>query len=185
MRSAFYWCEALTDVKFGNKLNRIEEGAFCKCRSLERITIPIKDGLIAFDDTFVGCVALKHVDLVEGALHDTIAALHLGEWRDDMDEEIDSINQILPTTPAGSWHHDNGGKARVIRGWIASVLNNFIHYKAEHQHTLNAAATTLELILPTDLLMTKVLPFLKLPSHMFEEEEEDEDEGELNEDYFA
>ena len=73
----------------------------------------------------------------------------------------------------------------MIRGWIASVLNNFIHYKAEHQHTLNEAATTLELILPTDLLMTKVLPFLKLPSHVFEEEEEDEDEGELNEDYFA
>ena len=167
MRNAFYWCEALTDVKFGNKLNRIEELVFCKCRSLERITIPIKNGLIAFDDVFVGCVALKHVDLVEGALHDTIAALHLGEWRDDMDEEIDSINQILPTTSAGSWRTDIGGKAQVIRGWIASVLNNIIHYRAEHQRILNEAATTLELILPTDLVMTKVLPFLKLPSHTF------------------
>ena len=58
---------------------------------------------------------MKHVDLVEGEVHETIAALQLKEYRNDMSEVIDSINQILPTTttttttPAGSgWEDDVG-----------------------------------------------------------------------------
>ena len=42
---ALHECKALTDVKFGNKLERIEGGAFDFCESLERITIPLKDGM--------------------------------------------------------------------------------------------------------------------------------------------
>ena len=98
---AFEHCGDLTDVKFGNKLERIEDRAFVGCPSLERITIPLKDGLITGDDAFQGCEDLKRVDLIEGALHETIAALLKEEWRNDMEAEIDSINQTLPNTDAG------------------------------------------------------------------------------------
>ena len=63
------------------------------------------------EDDVSGEANLKHVDLVEGEIHETIAALQLKEWRNDMSEVIDSINQILPTTttPAGSgWEDDVG-----------------------------------------------------------------------------
>ena len=181
---AFLGCEALTDVKFGSKLERIGEIAFFGCPSLERITIPLKDGMMNDDNLFTRCENLKHVDLVEGEVHETIAALQLEEWRIDMNEEIVSINQILPTTPAGNdvYEGDDGGKARVIRTWIRSVLGKIIHYKLEHQRYLNEEiATTLSAALPRDIVMNNILPFLELPSHTFElvdhEEEEDEDDS--------
>eukprot|EP00985_Skeletonema_marinoi_P029537 scaffold28122_cov126-Skeletonema_marinoi.AAC.4 len=174
--SAFYYCLALTDVKFGSKLERIKSGAFMDCPALERITIPLKDGLMNDDDIFTACDNLKHVDLVEGELHETVADLQLEEWRNDMNEEIDSINQILPTAYAGSgWEDDDGGKARAIRIWIRSVLRKIIHYKVEHQRLLDEAATSLQLALPQDIVMNNVLPFLELPSYSFEvEDHEDE-----------
>eukprot|EP00984_Skeletonema_dohrnii_P014587 scaffold6144_cov142-Skeletonema_dohrnii-CCMP3373.AAC.3 len=171
---AFHTCEALTDVKFGSELERIENLAFVGCPSLERITIKMKDGIIATDDIlFYRCENLKHVDLVEGELHETIAALQLEEWRNDMYEEIVSINQILPTVDAGDvdyYDNDNeGGKARAIRTWIRSVLGKIIHYKAEHQRLLDeGVVTTLQLALPIDIVMNNVLPFLELPSYTFE-----------------
>jgi len=173
---AFQRCSALTDVKFGKELETIGYGAFNNCTSLQRITIPLKDNMITEDNTFQECENLKHVDLVEGQIHETIAALQLEEWRNDMNEEIDSINQILPTAPGGvSYyeisHHDDGGKARAIRTWIRSVLRKIIHYKAEHQRIVGEAATYLQLALPNDIVMKNVLPFLELPSYTFEGEE--------------
>eukprot|EP00984_Skeletonema_dohrnii_P012628 scaffold5150_cov150-Skeletonema_dohrnii-CCMP3373.AAC.2 len=178
----FWGCEALTDVKFGSKLERIKEGAFVNCPFLERITIPLKDGIVADDDIFRACDNLKHVDLVEGPVHATIAALQLEEWRNDMYGEINSINQILPTTPAGEGYFDQGGKARAIRTWIRSVLGKIIHYKAEHQRLLNEqVATTLGLALSQDIVMNNVLPFLELPSYTFEvgDHEEGEEQDDL------
>eukprot|EP00984_Skeletonema_dohrnii_P002002 scaffold667_cov103-Skeletonema_dohrnii-CCMP3373.AAC.14 len=70
---AFDECTALTNVKFGDKLESIRRGAFDGCTSLERITIPLKDDTITDDNTFQGCDNLKHVDLVEGEVHETIA----------------------------------------------------------------------------------------------------------------
>jgi len=43
---AFCCCMALTDLKFGSMLERMGLGAFTNCTSLERITIPLKDGMI-------------------------------------------------------------------------------------------------------------------------------------------
>ena len=177
--NAFANCPALTDVKFGSKLDTIEVGAFVNCTSLERITIPLKDGLITHDSIFALCENLKHVDLVEGELHETVAALQLEEWRNDMYEEIDSINQILPTVDAGGFGRDagvfdegvfdEGGKAQAIRTWIRSVIGKIIHYQAEHQRLLDEeVATTLQLALPRDIVMNNVLPFLELPSYTFE-----------------
>ncbi|KAK1734891.1 hypothetical protein QTG54_014351 [Skeletonema marinoi] len=164
---AFIFCYALTEVKFGDQLERIENLAFKGCRSLERITLPLKDGLITRDDIFQGCKNLEHVDPV-GGIHETVAALQLEEWRNDMDDEIDSINQILPNAPAGTDSY-MGEKAMVIRMWIRSVLRKIIHYKAQHHRLLDEAATTLELAsLPKDIVIESVLPFLELPSYTFE-----------------
>ncbi len=177
---AFAGCDALSDAQFGNRLERIEELVFCNCKSLERITIPLKDGMIMSDDIFSGCVKMKQVDLVEGVqLHETIAALHLEEWRIDMFEEIDSINEILPNTDAGGWDSnrfdwDGGEEVLVIRRWIRAVLRKIILYKAEHQRILDEAATTLfGLALPRDIVMNSVLSFLAfaLPSYTFEGED--------------
>jgi hypothetical protein len=79
---------------------------------LERIAIPLNhiiDDEASYHDVFHRCDNLKHVDLV-GGVHETIAALHLEDWRFYMNKEIDAINQILLKHPlAGTriW----GGKA--------------------------------------------------------------------------
>eukprot|EP00985_Skeletonema_marinoi_P025638 scaffold18984_cov211-Skeletonema_marinoi.AAC.6 len=92
-----------------------------------------------------------------------------------MNEEIDSISQILPTTPAGGgWDadvgdFDVGGKAQAVRTWIRSVLRKIVHYQAEHQRLLDEEVeTTLQLALPQDIVMNNVLPFVYLPSCTFE-----------------
>ena len=154
---AFSNCAALTNIKFGDKLERIEQRAFVDCTSLERITLPLKDGMITDDDTFQGCKKLVHVDLVEGeVLRDTIDALLLEEWRNDMKDNLDAINQSLPTARAGGFLSsagvwDAGEKAQAVQLWIRSVLHKIIHYKAQHQCSLNKAATTLQLDLPNDI----------------------------------
>ena len=71
---AFNGCRNLTNVKFGKDLESVGGLAFLCCRSLERIALKLKDGMIAFDDTFQYCKKLNHVDLVEGTtLSETIA----------------------------------------------------------------------------------------------------------------
>ena len=164
----------LTDVKFSSRLERIGGAAFGHC-SFERITLPLKDGMITANDIFTGCFELKHLDLIEGAiLNDTIAALLFEEWKNDMNEEIDSINQILPNLRAGDIKYGGGEKTWVIRMWMRSVLGKIVHYKAEHQRILDEAATTLHHVLPNDIVLDSILSFLELPSYTFEGEEEEE-----------
>jgi hypothetical protein len=183
---AFSECEALTDVTFGDKLERIKGRAFYDCESLERIAIPLSSRIIDDDDdddyyygdVFPGCENLKHVDLV-GGVHETIAALPVDEWRNDMNAAIDAINQILPNTPAGSCDEENddddeGEEGRAVKRWIISVLRKIVDYKQQHYNMLTKATTTLveELaLLPQDIAINNVLPFLELPSFTFEVEE--------------
>ena len=169
---AFARCNALSSVKFGSKLERIEQVAFRDCPTLERITIPLKDGMITADGIFTECERLKRVDLVDGAeLHETIAALHFEEWRNDMNGEITSIHHILPNADAGRCDEAigffDGEKAQVIRRWLRSVLDKILRYKAEHQGILDEAASTLVLASPRDIVRNNVLPFLELPPHRF------------------
>ena len=170
--SVFAECKALTDVKLGNKLEFCGRKVFKNCPSLERITIPLKK-LIMTDNTFQGCVALEYVDLVEEVLlQEIIAALHLEEWRHDMNEEVDSIHLILPAASDGGWDANidieyEGEKTTTIRRWISSVLGKIDHYKAEHQCLLDEAATTFQLTLPAEIVRDNVLAFLALPSHTF------------------
>ena len=189
--SAISNCHALVDAKFGRNLETIERGTFYGCTSLERITIPLKNGVISAnaDNVFTLCEKLEHVDLVEAeVLQKTVAALQLEEWRNDMNEVIDSINRILPDARAGhysDYDDDNyrevytGKKARVIRRWIRSVLRKVVRYKAKHQHVLDGAATRLQLALPQDIVINSVLPFLRLPSYSFDGEEEYSAEGRI------
>ena len=73
-------------------------------------------------------------------------------------------------------------KAREIRRWIRSVLVKIIHYKAEHSRLIDEeVATRLKLILPQDIVMNNVLPFLALPSHTFQVEDGKDHEGEGSE----
>ena len=110
-----------------------------------------------------------------------------------MNEGIDSIKRILPTTPAGYLDHyvgpfnydyvegDDGEKAQAIQRWIRSVLDKIIHYKEVHQRLLNEAAATLKLVLPQDITINNVLPFLELPPNTFEAEDQEMEDDE--EDY--
>ena len=174
--AAFHGCFALVDAKFGGKLERIGARVFGYCTTLERLTIPLKDGIIITEDNaFYGCRKLKEVDL-ERALHETMAGLLLyEEWRNDLSEEIDSINQILPNASAGKWDCDSnslesGEKAQAIRRWIKSVHGKIDHYKARHQQVMDVAAATLQLDLPHDIVRSNIFPFLALPSHILDGE---------------
>ncbi len=107
---------------------------------------------------------MKHVDLVEGVeLDETVAALHIERWREDMYAALSSINQMLPHADDGLWGND-GEKALVIRRWIRSVLDRMIHYKAEHDRVLDEAGSTLQLALAREMVMKHILSFLALPS---------------------
>ena len=166
---AFRDCKNLTSVIFGKDLESIRADAFHNCHSLERITLPLKNGMMTGHNIFQGCVKLNHIDLV-GGVHETIAALQLKEWRNDMNEEIGAINRILPNTRAGNTVDDLGGKVEAIRAWIRPVLHKIIHYKAEHQRILGEAASTLQSALPNDIVLKNVLAFLELPSYTFDGE---------------
>ena len=165
---AFDDCRHLTNVNFGKDLESIGRWAFTGCRSLERIALPLKDGIISHDNTFQRCSKLNNVDLV-GGVHETIAAFLMEEWKDDAKGKIDSISQILPNTPVG--YRGVGGKAKAIRRWIRSVLRKYTHYEAEHRRCVNEAAAILQSALPNDILHKNILPFLELPTHTFEGED--------------
>ena len=110
------------------------------------------------------------MDLVEGGVvNETIAALQMEEWKNDMNNEIDAINQSLACAPTGNEVNDEG-KARAIRTWIRSVLGKIVHYKAEHNRILNEAAAALQPALPNDIVLKNIFPFIELPSFTFEGE---------------
>ena len=130
--------------------------------------MPLKDGLNTLLFLFKGCHDLNHVDLAEEALlHELTAALHLENWKNDIKEEIDSINRILPETPAGDVDDEFAisPKARAIKRWIRSLLSKLVHYKAEHQRLLGEMETSLQLALPREIVMNNIIPFLELPPH--------------------
>ena len=181
-KRAFSYCRELTDVEFGEGLMTLHEGAFCGCSKLKRISLPLKGGMIE-DNVFLYCSKLETVDLV-GGIHQTVASLHLESWRNEMTDEINRINQTLPTAYYFC-------KTPQIRQWMVSVINLLDHYKAEHHNILKEATTLLELALwkanldenegdevakeqwqrarkelrvtsGADIVIKNVLPFLKL-----------------------
>jgi hypothetical protein len=109
-------------------LERIDNGAFIDCPSLRRIFIPLKDNLLDDEDVedhggFYKCDALSQVHLI-GGIHKTVSSLLLDSWKNEMKDEIDIINQVLP-------YYDDD-KTPAIRQWIRSVLQRIEHFKREH-----------------------------------------------------
>lgn len=181
-RYAFWRCFALRWANFGSELERIDKCVFYACTSLRIITLPLKDDVLTSDDIFTRCENLEHVDLVKG-VHQTVAALLLEEWKTVVYKDIALINQILLNLPNGSHlYRDDGKKSQTIQFWIRSLLLQMNKYKAEHRSYLNEAAATLDLALTKDILFNNVLPFLELPSHIFDggEDEEEEDSNDID-----
>ena len=137
-RLAFSNCRQLTDLDLPEGLETIEEHAFSKCQRLGRISIPLKDNMVGVD-VFWRCFNLRAVDLV-GGIHNTVASLHLESWRNEMKEEINRINQVLPNTSAAE-------KTAVTQQWIRAVTRRLNHYSAEHRSLVKEATTLLELAL--------------------------------------
>ena len=142
---SFSHCNQLTDVEFGINLERIGFNSFYNCPNLQRIAIPLKDGILPFDsiinryNQFDQCGNLTRVDIVgaEG-IHKTISSLLLESWKDEMNEEIDRISRELPSIR----QHDKGD---AIRLWIRSVIDRMEQFKAEHDRLLKEHMTQLEL----------------------------------------
>ncbi len=134
------------EAEFGEDLETIGSGAFNSV-PLRRIAIPLKDEMFQLNDwsgtytQFFECFILAKVDLV-GGIHNTVASLPFESWRNEMNDEIQRIHQILPGTT-----QCRNSKANVIRQWIRSVIRKIDHYKAEHRAILKEATTSLELAL--------------------------------------
>ncbi len=137
---AFQGCTALTGAVFGKDLEEIEGSAFHECTALRRIVIPLKHDLIIYWNAFNKCENLSRVDTLVGGIHNTISSLHMKSWRDELNAEIDSINQILPGISAND-------KGEAIRQWMRSLFQKIEHYKTEHHIVLKEAMTLLELAL--------------------------------------
>ena len=139
---AFAGCEQLTYVKLSGDLETIGHGAFYNC-PLRRIALPLKDDM--FDEVdndqhaFHDCDNLSQVELI-GGVHKTVSSLLLESWRNEMKDEIDRINQVLPNTATEE-------KTRGIQDWMERVLERIEHYKSEHYALLKEFTTLLELAL--------------------------------------
>ena len=136
---AFAWCRQLTDLECTETLEALHTGAFECCFKLERIALPLLKGDMVEGSVFYGCDNLIAVDLV-GGIHQTVASLHMESWRNEMTNEINRINQVLPTTTSGR-------KSAAVQQWMESVINHLDRYKAEHKAILKEATTLLELAL--------------------------------------
>eukprot|EP00986_Skeletonema_menzelii_P010979 scaffold5509_cov152-Skeletonema_menzelii.AAC.2 len=136
-KGAFYGCAKLSDVECGEELETLQAGAFDYCPKLKRIALPLKDIMIE-RDVFNYCPMLTTVDMV-GGIHNTVASLHLESWRNEMMDEINRINQVLPTI--------TGDKTPKIQQWMESIICRLDHHKAEHNRLLKEATTLLELAL--------------------------------------
>eukprot|EP00986_Skeletonema_menzelii_P001710 scaffold468_cov133-Skeletonema_menzelii.AAC.2 len=137
-RAAFANCYELSDVECGEPLETLQRGAFDNCRKLKRIALPLKDNMIE-NNVFVQCPELTTVDLV-GGIHNTVASLHLESWRSEMTDEINRMNQTLPTIRTGD-------KTQAIRQWMESASHRLDCYKTERHKLLKEATTLLELAL--------------------------------------
>eukprot|EP00986_Skeletonema_menzelii_P010206 scaffold4897_cov154-Skeletonema_menzelii.AAC.1 len=135
---AFAHCYELSDVEFGEPLETLQRGVFLHCPKLKRIALPLKDNMIE-RFAFNFCPGLTAVDLV-GVIHNTVASLHMESWRSEMSNEINRINQVLPTIRKGE-------KTQAIQQWMESAFRRLDHYKWEHRRLLKEATTMLELAL--------------------------------------
>jgi hypothetical protein len=148
---AFWGCRQLTEVELLSKdLEGIGGAALAYCPRLRRVAFPLKDNLLGNNYVFSVCKELSVVDLV-GGIHKTVSSLLLESWRNEMNNEIDRINQVLPSFEpcelAQSHNPPADEKTVAIRRWMETVIRRIEHYKSEHRTLLKEAMTLLELAL--------------------------------------
>ena len=167
---AFDGCDELIYVEFGKNLESIGQTAFCNC-ALKWITIPLKGDLFTHDDVFAGCDDFHRVRLIGEALQETVDAFICDDWKNDMNQEIDSIKQILPKVDPGDLNFgEEGDITMAIRDWIERVRQKIIHYKVEHYRLLSLASASLAHDLPNEIVIGNIFSFLQLPGYEFEGE---------------
>ena len=153
--SAFYACEKLVKVDLSEDLETIHPLVFARCPHLEQISIPLRPNifqdhsvfnvyddeqdLLDNDNGIYNRHALSRVDLV-GGIHSTIASLHMVSWRNEMNNEINRINQVLPNIAGDT-------KTQEIQQWMRTVIGRLAHCKDEHHKLLKEATSLLELAL--------------------------------------
>eukprot|EP00984_Skeletonema_dohrnii_P010277 scaffold3999_cov138-Skeletonema_dohrnii-CCMP3373.AAC.12 len=171
---AFSNCEMLTDLDLPEGLETIQEHAFLCCQRLKRFAIPLKDDLIE-GNVFDNCPNLTAVDLV-GGIHNTVASLHLEEWRNEMRGEINRINQALPPTPmheARPQRYENGSLLKEATAllelalWKAKIeekeegsLGEVKAKKAKID--MQSKRSERRIISGANIVIKNVLPFLEL-----------------------
>ena len=136
---AFYDCHSLTEAELSEDIETIGHAVFCNCKCLRRITLPLKDSMLVSGYVFSECSKLSQVDIV-GGIHNTVSSLLLDSWKNEMNDEIDCINQDLPTTPTIE-------KTTAIQQWMETVTRRIEHFKSEHSVLLKEFTTLLELAL--------------------------------------
>jgi hypothetical protein len=132
---AFSYCDKLTDVELSEDLETVEGWAFGGCRRLRRIRMPLKSNLLGVR-VFDECSNLSQVDLV-GGIHKTISSLFLESWKNEVNDEIDSINRDLPNTRTIE-------KTAVIKEWVERVIKRIEHYKSERASDDGVGDTTMD-----------------------------------------
>ena len=171
-KGAFLTCKSITKATFGEKLESIRHEVFHGCSSLERITVPLKDEMLAYDIFDVECSSLKHINLIdEDMLDETAAALLRAKWRNDMEFQLYSINEMLPIVASDIGRNNTSAISSEIQEQISTIRHNIFCYKKEHNRVLKKATIAVEQVLPKDIVRNNVVPFLELPSHTFEGED--------------
>ena len=135
-RRAFQEC-AITELDLPLELEVVEGCAFAGCQNLERLSMPLKDDMIQ-GRAFLSCRRLVRVDLI-GGVHDFVSSLHLEEWRNGANVEINRINHVLPLCGKRE------DRTVAIREWIQSVIARMNQYKREHYAVLREGMAILEL----------------------------------------
>ena len=135
-RRAFQEC-AITELDLPLELEVVEGFAFAGCQNLARLSMPLKEGMIQ-GRAFVGCRRLVRIDLI-GGIHEFVSSLHLEEWRNEANVEINRINEVL------SLAGERADKTVAIQEWTQTVLDRIEHYKGEHYAVLREGMTILEL----------------------------------------
>ena len=135
---AFEDCEKLTEVELPEEVKGVECGAFEFCPSLQRISMPLKDGIFR-DQAVYGCEKLSTINII-GSIHKTISYLSLESWRNEIYDEIDRVNTVLPDA-------DQKEKTHIIQQWMKSVSGIVEHYKNEHYNLIHEAMIQLDLAL--------------------------------------
>ena len=120
--SAFAGCTNIRDGNLGPYLKTIEGSAFYYCISLRQLRFELSDNDISIQrDAFECCHRLVSIEAV-GNVRKDITSLGSEQWQDDMNQEIDRINHLLPNIHSSQ-------KTTEISQWIISVRRKMKCYK--------------------------------------------------------